>query len=180
MPAPIKHTRQFVENIAPQIIHMITIHQEVILNSAELTTQSWWCAGSYPESKSGWSSTEPHHDNLHTSRSKKINMFVVSILIHSKSPYLKYKQKVEIEHYFDAYWLRSHVQNTVVQNIINGRCIERGDSETAPTVGVKIKFTFCFRTTVVLQNILFHFYGFFHFYVSTIADSAITGFERNE
>lgn len=30
MSAPIKHTRQFVENIAPQIIHMMPIHQEII------------------------------------------------------------------------------------------------------------------------------------------------------
>ena len=86
-------------NNAPQITYVITIHQEIILIikiQQELTTQSWWCAGSCPENKSGWSSTEPHHDNLYTSRSKFVN-----IQIHSESPH---QQRVEIEHYFDAYF----------------------------------------------------------------------------
>ena len=52
------------------------------------------------------------------------------------------------------------------------------DLNSYGTVVVKIKFTFRFRSTV--RNVPFHLYGFFRSYVRTIADSAITGFERNE
>ena len=50
------------------------------------------------------------------------------------------------------------------------------------TVGFKIKFTFRFRTTVVLWYEMSRsvFMDSSVLYVRTIADSAIIGFERND
>ena len=70
-----------------------------------------------------------------------------------------------------------HVQHACVVSIIK---LLHTQSALSATEGVNKKFTFRFRSMVILRYKPFRFYGIPRFCGSTIADSAIIGFRTEQ